>query len=220
VTKQSKFESLRVYALLTERHCAAGWQETAERLLAGGVDALQFREKDLPDGALIERARLLRRMTARAGALLIVNDRPDIALLSRADGVHLGRDDLRPVDVRNLLGGGFIIGLSTHSAEQAALAHSMGADYVGAGPFAPTATKGYDDGGGPDLIRAIAGATPLPKVAIGGITPENAAEAVAAGTDAVAACSTLCGADDPERAARELREAVEMGLERRGDSGE
>ncbi len=220
MTIHPKLESLRVYALLTERYCTRPWEETAERLLAGGVDALQLREKEMADRELLERARLLRRMTGRAGALFIVNDRPDVALLSRADGVHLGQDDLHPVEVRRLLGGGFIIGLSTHSADQAALAHSMGADYVGVGPFAATETRGYAEGGGAALVRSVSEATQLPKVAIGGINPDSAAAAIAAGADAVAVCSALCGAENPDGTARQFREAVEVGLQRRGESGE
>jgi len=199
---------MRLYALLTERHCRRSWQETAELLLAGGADVIQLREKDLPDAELLSRARILRRMTGRAGVLLIINDRPDVAFLSEADGVHLGQEDLPPEEVRKLTGPDLIIGWSIHSAEQAAHAAELPVDYIGVGPVAATATKGYAEGKGPELVRAVCAQVKIPTVAIGGITPRNAASVVEAGATAVAACLALCGAEDPEAAARELRSVV------------
>jgi thiamine-phosphate pyrophosphorylase len=211
---------LRLYALLTERHCRQPWAETARALLAGGVDAIQFREKDLADGQLLERARVLRALTKEAGALFIVNDRPDIAALSDADGVHLGQEDLPPAGAREILGPERLVGWSTHGVDQALAAPELPVDYIGVGPFAPTATKGYRTGKGVELIQAVRERVDLPIVAIGGITAGNAADAVAAGAAAVAVCSALCGADDPASAARQLRAAVERGLARReGDRG-
>ena len=206
--------SMRVYALLTERFCRLPWRRAAQRLLAGGADVIQLRDKDLPDGELLARARALRELTAAAGALLIVNDRPDVAVLSGADGVHLGQDDLPPAEVRRLVGPEMLIGWSTHSAEQAAQANRLPVDYIGVGPFAATATKGYTTGLGAELVRAARGQTSLPIVAIGGMTCENAAAAVEAGATAVAACAALCGADDPEAATRRLR-AVLKGAARK-----
>ncbi len=201
---------MRLYALLTERHCRLPWRETAERLLAGGADVIQLREKDLPDRELVRRACILRELACSAGALLIVNDRPDVALIAQADGVHLGQDDLPPEPVRNMVGPEMLIGVSTHSPDQAALAAGLGADYIGVGPFAATATRGYTEGKGPQLVRRVRERVELPIVAIGGITAANAPQAVRAGATAVAACAALCGAEDPERAARELRAAVEQ----------
>jgi thiamine-phosphate pyrophosphorylase len=200
---------MRLYALLTERWCARPWRETAGLILEGGADVLQLREKDLPARDLLARARLLRDLTAAAGALLIVNDRPDVAFLSGADGVHLGQDDLPPREARRLLEGGMIVGLSAGSAEEARRAEQDGADYVGVGPVAPTATKGIAEGRGPELVQEVARAVELPVVAIGGIDRANAAAAVRAGATAVAACAALCSADDPLAAARALRAEVE-----------
>ncbi len=216
---RARLKSVRLYALLTEAHCRRPWQETAEMLLAGGADAVQLREKDLPDRELLARARALRRLTD-GSALFIVNDRPDVALLSDADGVHLGQDDLPVPDARRLLGPRPLVGLSTHSVQQAVAACTVRADYIGVGPFAPTATKGYGEGMGPGLIRSVCERVDLPAVAIGGITADNAADAVRAGATAVAVCAALCGADDPERAARELRAVVEEAYqEREGADG-
>jgi len=199
---------MRLYALLTEQHCRRPWQETAELLLAGGADVIQLREKDLLGAELLARARILRAMTERAGALLIINDRPDVALLAEADGVHLGHEDLPPEEVRKLIGPDLLIGWSTHSAEQAARVAELPVDYVGVGPVAATATKGYTEGMGPELVRAVCAVVRIPTVAIGGITPHNAASVVEAGATAVAACQVLCGSEDVEAAARELRSVV------------
>jgi thiamine-phosphate pyrophosphorylase len=206
---------IRVHALLTERFCRLPWRRVAEAVLAGGVDAIQLREKDLPDRELLARARVLRNLTAAAGALLFVNDRPDVAVLSGADGVHVGQDDLPPADVRPLVGPEMLLGWSTHSEEEASEANGLPVDYIGAGPFAPTATKGYDRGLGPELVRATRRRTALPIVAIGGITCENAGLAIEAGATAVAVCAALCGDPDPEAAARRLRAIVEDAAGRR-----
>jgi thiamine-phosphate pyrophosphorylase len=214
---RDRLSSIRLYALLTQSHCRRPWRETAQALLSGGADVIQLREKALPDRELLARARVLRELTARAGALLIINDRPDVALLSGADGVHLGQDDLPPADVRKMLGPGPIIGWSAHSAEQAEKAAELSADYIGVGPVAPTATKGYTEGKGAGLVRQVCARVRLPAVAIGGITPDNAASVIMAGATAVAVCSALCGAEDPEAAARELRAIVEGAARERAE---
>ena len=206
---EGKLSRLRLYALISEEHCRQGWLETAEELLAGGVDALQLREKSLSDGTFLQRARTLRKVTERFSALLIINDRPDVACLSEADGVHLGQEDLPPAEVRKLVGADFLIGLSTHSPEQAAGAVEKGADYVGVGPAYPTATKGYERGGGAEFVRNTCAATPLSTVAIGGITPGRVAELMEAGADAVAVCGALCGAEEPRKAAETFRRELE-----------
>ncbi|MHC4592677.1 MAG: thiamine phosphate synthase [Planctomycetota bacterium] len=217
---RAKLETMRLYALLTERHCRRPWRETAELLLAGGADVIQLREKDLPDGQLLARAGILREMTAEAGALLIINDRPDVALVSGADGVHLGQDDLPPAHVRGMVGSDMLIGWSTHSVEQAAQAQQLPVDYIGVGPVHPTDTKGYETGIGVELVRQVCARVRCPTVAIGGITRDNAAAVVEAGATAVAACSALCGAEDAGAAARELRAVVEEARRARSNPDE
>jgi len=211
---RDRLRTMRLYALLTEQHCRRPWLEAAQMLLEGGVDVLQLREKEIEDGEFLKRARRLRELTARHGALFIVNDRADAALLCDADGVHLGQTDLPPEDVRRVVGRGMIIGLSTHTPEQAAEAESRGADYAGVGPVYPTETKGYEQGGGPEFVTRLCSATRLPTVAIGGITPQRAGKVIAAGAQAVAACAALCGAEDPKRAARAFRDAIEKSTAR------
>lgn len=207
--KTGRLRSMRLYALLTQAHCRRGWLQTARALLEGGVDAIQLREKELAGGELLERARELRELTRAHATLFIINDRPDVAMLSDADGVHLGQEDLPPEDVRELLGPEAIIGLSTHSVAQAEAAAERGADYIGVGPAFPTRTKGYETGGGSELVRELCSATSLPTVAIGGITPARAGSVIGAGAGSVAACAALCGAHDPAEAARAFRRSIE-----------
>ena len=165
---------------------------------------LQLREKQLPDDVILSRARALRELTRETSCLLIINDRPDIALLSEADGVHLGQDDLPPEEVRQLVGEDMIIGLSTHNVEQARQAAGRGADYAAIGPAFATSTKGYEEGGGPEFVQEVAAATELPTVAIGGITLEKAPMVAPTGITALAACQALCNREDPRQAAREF----------------
>lgn len=211
--KKQKLNNIRLYALLTETHCHHGWKWTARELIRGGVDAIQLREKELPDSVVISRARKLRELTRGTDCILIINDRPDIALLCEADGVHLGQDDLAPEEIRELVGEEMIIGLSTHNSEQAQQAAQRGADYAAVGPVFATSTKGYDRGGGAEFVQQLCAQTDLPTVAIGGITPDSAPQIIEAGAHAVAACQALCSAQDP-------REAAQSFLEFRAESGE
>lgn len=199
---------MRLYALLTEEYCLHGWKWTARQLVEGGVDVLQLREKHLPESVVLARARKLRGLADETGCLLIVNDRPDIALLSDADGVHLGQDDLPPEEVRKLVGKDMIIGLSTHNAKQAREAAERGADYAAVGPVFPTRTKGYNEGGGTEFVRTMCGVTDLPTVAIGGITAERASEVARTGITAQAACQALSDTDAPRRAAERFKEQI------------
>ncbi len=206
--RHEKLREMRIYALLTSEYCLLPALEVARSLLKGGADVIQLREKSLEDGALLERADALREMTEAHGALFIVNDRPDVAVLCGADGVHLGDGDLPPGRVREIVGPDMIIGLSTHDREQASRAAERGADYIGIGPVQPTPTKGYKEGGGTELVRELCSATDLPTVALGGITPNNAGATKDGGATAVAACRALCGAKDPAAAAKDFRDAM------------
>lgn len=200
---------MRLYALLSEEYCRNPWLQTAEMLLEGGVDVIQLREKELEDVEILRRARSLKLLTQRFSALLIINDRPDIAWMADADGVHLGQDDLPVREVRRLLGTDKIIGQSTHRSGQPQFAEADNADYVAVGPVFPTETKGYARGGGLKLVKELCSETELPTVAIGGITVENAADVIGSGATAVAACSALCGAEDPRAQAAAFRAEIE-----------
>ncbi len=165
---------------------------------------VQLREKEQTDACLLERARLLRVWTRETGALLIINDRPDIAVLSEADGVHLGRDDLPAAAVRKIVGSDRLIGVSTHSLEQIRQAVLDGADYLGVGPVFTSSTKTFDALAGLEYVRAAAQETALPWFAIGGITSGNVADVVASGGRRIAVTGAISRADHPAEATREL----------------
>jgi len=206
--------SLKVY-VITDSQLSLGrsTEEVVRRALAGGAKAIQLREKRFSDKRLLETAIRLRTMTADAGALLIINDRVDIALAAGADGVHVGQDDL-PADVaRRLLGPGCILGVTVETAEEARAAGVSGADYLGTGPVYATSTK--PDAGRPygvELVRRIKAATSLPVIAIGGISEENAEDVAEAGADGLAVVSAVVGRQDIEQSVRLLLEAFERGV--------
>jgi thiamine-phosphate diphosphorylase len=160
--------------------------------LAGGAKIVQFRAKELTSRKLLEVTRVLRQMTAGVGAIIIVNDRVDVALSVGADGVHLGQGDLPVESARKILGARTIIGISTHNEEQALAAEKRGADYIGFGPIFPTSTKqSLYSARGLEGIRRVRAAVRLPIVAIGGITEETFLDVLAAGADAAAFISDL-----------------------------
>lgn len=183
--------------------------EVAEAAIAGGATVIQLREKDCPVRRLIAAGLELRRLTREKGVALIINDRVDVALAVEADGVHLGQDDLPPAVARQILGPEKIIGVSTHSLEEALLAQQQGADYIGVGPVYATKTKESAVGPvGLDLLRQMEGKITVPKVAIGGITAQNASEVVLAGADGVAVITAVVSAPDVKEAALALGAAV------------
>src|SRR5205807_346035 len=152
----------------------------------GGTQVVQLREKRLDDRELLERARDVRRWTRKVGVLFIVNDRPDIARLAEADGVHLGQDDLRIREARRILGPDALIGVSTHNLEQVRRAVLEGASYIGVGPAFASSTKAFEELAGLEFVRAATAETSLPAFVLGGVTTTNVAEVVAAGGRRVA----------------------------------
>ncbi len=169
------------------------------------ADCIQLREKNLESGEFLKRAKTLSALLKPRNVSLIINDRPDIALLSDADGVHVGQNDLSVSDVRKLAGRQLIVGVSTACVEDARRAKNDGADYVGLGPMFPTTTKKKDHIVGPDYLRAFLAAFPaFPHLAIAGITPHNVHILAQAGARGVAVSSAVCAAQDPARAARDI----------------
>jgi len=204
----NRFADVRLYVLITERCCRRPWLEAAEEALIGGADCLQLREKDLESGELLRRAVRLVELCHRHGKLCIINDRPDIALLSDAAGIHVGQDDLPAVEVRKLIGRGKILGVSTHRIEQARRAVSDGADYIGIGPIFPSATKPRDFVAGLGYAREIAATLSVPAVAIAGITAENVDQVIDAGIKVVAVTAAVLDCDDPRAAAANLKDRL------------
>jgi len=177
----------------------------AALLLAGGARLVQLRLKPATSRELLAAAERIRPLAHAAGALFLVNDRPDVARAVEADGVHLGQDDLPVAAARRVLGPGRLVGVSTHDVEQARAAVADGADYVAVGPIYATTSKDHPiPPRGLELVRAVRAAVPCPIVAIGGITAETAPLVRAAGADAVAMIGALVRAPDPAAAVREV----------------
>ena len=180
---------------------AAGWAPLAlaARFFDGGATVVQLRAKHLASGPLLELSEALVALGRPYGAQVIVNDRVDVAVLSKAAGAHVGQDDLAPADARAQLGPGAILGVSTHDAAQFARAMQAPVTYIAVGPIYGTRTKdtGYA-AVGLDLVRAGRRLAPaVPIVAIGGITLETARSVLDAGATAVAVIGDLLGGGDP-----------------------
>ena len=200
----------RLYVVVDRSACGGrDLDEICAAALAGGAEMIQLREKTEPSGTLFSLAQRLRARCRAAGVPFIVNDRVDLAVAVDADGVHLGQEDLPPVAARALMKPGMILGLSTHSEEQAAVAQAAGADYVAVGSMFPTTTKPIKHLVGPPLARRVRPLVRVPLIGIGGITPENAAEVIAAGCDGVAVISAVGAAPDPAAAARRFVAAID-----------
>jgi len=204
----ARFERLarsRLYLVLEARPQDEDPRALLDAALRGGVDVVQLREKNLGDEALAAAAVPFRAACEQHGALFVLNDRPDLVQACGADGVHLGRTDTPVREARDLIGPDRLIGLSASTSGE--LDAIDGADYVGVTAFA-TPTKDDAVAGGLELVRAAAMALAVPWFAIGGIEPHNMAEVAAAGAPGVAVVRAIRDADDPERAARELRAAL------------
>jgi thiamine-phosphate pyrophosphorylase len=194
----------RLYVLLTGAQCVAALDWTIRECAAGGVSIVQLREKHLSDRDLLERARNVRRWTRECGVLFIMNDRPDIARLVEADGVHVGQDELPVREVRRIVGPNALIGVSTHNLEQLRQAVLDGASYVGVGPTFRSSTKDFGELVGLEFVRQAAAETSLPAFVIGGVTVQNIGEVIAAGGRRVAVSGAICQADEPQPVAAEL----------------
>jgi thiamine-phosphate pyrophosphorylase len=175
--------------------------------LRGGVDVFQLRMKDAGDDTILAAADVAREACRAAGALLILNDRPDLVAAVGADGAHVGQDDMAPAHARQLLGDAALLGLSTHTPAQVDAA--AGPDYLGVGPLHLTPTKPGRPAVGPALVRHAAAQARVPFFAIGGIDATTIGAALAAGASRVAVVRAIAQAPDPEAAARALRAALD-----------
>jgi thiamine-phosphate pyrophosphorylase len=173
-------------------------------VIEAGVGMVQLRDRTLSDRRLVETARLFAQVCRENGALFIVNDRLDVALLAGADGIHVGQDDAHVDDVRRIAGHDFIIGLSTHSPEQVDAAGRTDVDYIGVGPVYETPTKPGRPAVGLELVRYAAGNARGPFFPIGGIDPVTAPDVVAAGARSLCVLRSIARADDPAAAVRAL----------------
>jgi thiamine-phosphate pyrophosphorylase len=208
--------------VITDTRLASGRDHIAiaREAMAGGADMIQLRDKAGDLRALLPQARAIQALCRSRGAIFIVNDRLDLALAAGADGVHVGQEDLPAEAARLLLGPGRILGVSTHSREQAEAARTSGADYIGFGPMFRTGTKdtGYTPRG-LEALHELRAAVPLPILAIGGITLENVAAVITAGATAPAVISGVVAAPDITAAATAFRARV-AAAKARGSSQE
>jgi thiamine-phosphate pyrophosphorylase len=180
------------------------YEDMVLKVLKAGIKWIQFRDKEGTRASLFRESAKLRDITLDFGALLIINDHPDIALAVNADGVHLGQEDLPLEAARKIMGKDKLIGISTHNKEQADDAARHGADYVGFGPVFHTATKDAGDPKGIATLCDIKSGLHIPLVAIGGINLENVGSVFEAGADAVAGASAILSGDIEENARRFL----------------
>ena len=203
--RRDRLDKALLYLVCDERS-----DEFLEAALDGGVDIVQLRIKDAPDERVLEAAQRYRRLCTAAGALLIVNDRPDLALAADADGVHVGQDDVAVAAARAVVGADRLVGLSTHSPEQ--ITGAAGVDYIGVGPVHATPTKPGRPPVGLELVGYAAANCALPFFAIGGIDTTNVSAVRDAGARRVAIVRALTQAQDPESTARALRATLTEGV--------
>jgi thiamine-phosphate pyrophosphorylase len=209
----------RLYVLVDGGESEALFGQLVSSLVEARVSIIQLRDKRLADRELVARARLLGELVRATPTLFVMNDRPDLAVLAEADGVHVGQEELAVKDARRIVGPRALVGASTHSLEQARAAVLDGADYIGVGPTFPSGTKEFTHFTGTELLAAVAAEIRLPAFAIGGVTADNLPEVLAAGFDRVAVSGAVTGARDPAAAARRLVEMLRYGADSPGTSG-
>jgi thiamine-phosphate pyrophosphorylase len=204
VDRRHRLRDARLY-FVADR---VGMERALEGALAGGADLFQLRDKDASDDELLAAAERARERCHAAGALFVLNDRPDLAVTSGADGVHVGQDDMPVARARELVGDAALVGLSTHSMQQAQAGCRSGADYIAIGPVHATPTKEGRPAIGVEPIRYAAANVDVPWFAIGGIDSETVADVVRAGARRVVVVRALAEAADPEATARALRASL------------
>ncbi|MCS7207522.1 MAG: thiamine phosphate synthase [Dehalococcoidia bacterium] len=184
--------------------------DIAESALRGGAHVLQWRDKQTEKGTQLQTLAQVRTLCTRYNALLIVNDHADLAVAAEADGLHIGQLDLPLPHARQVLRPGHLIGRSHALLEEALASQAQGADYIAVGTIFGTTSKAPERTryAGLETLRKVKQAVQAPVVAIGGITASHVAQVIEAGADAVAVLSAVCGADDPEKATRDLVEAI------------
>jgi thiamine-phosphate pyrophosphorylase len=200
----------RLYVILDAGLVRGSAEEIAGQLMGAGVRLLQYRAKTVAAREVLETATRLAALARREAATFFVNDRPDLAYLAGADGVHVGQNDLEVEQARRIIGADRRVGVSTHNREQFERAVATSADYVAIGPIFRTTSKANPDPVvGTELIRQLRPLTKKPIVAIGGIGLEQAADVIQAGADSVAVISDILGAPDPAQRVRQFLERLD-----------
>jgi thiamine-phosphate pyrophosphorylase len=204
VDRRQRLRDARLY-FVADR---GGMQHALDAALAGGADLFQLRDKDASDDELLAAAETAREKCRAAGALFLINDRPDLAVACDADGVHVGQDDTPVARARDIVGPDAIVGLSTHSMQQAQAGCRSGADYIAVGPVHATPTKEGRPAIGVEPIKYAAAHVSVPWFAIGGIDTKTVGEVVRAGARRIVVVRALTDAEDPEAVARTLRSSL------------
>ncbi|MBI5406844.1 MAG: thiamine phosphate synthase [Nitrospirae bacterium] len=200
-----------LYLILDQQYTNRDIVSIAIEAAEAGVDVIQYREKVLPKKGALGVAKRLREVTEEAGVMFIVNDDPALALGAGADGVHLGQEDI-PVDVaRRILGRNKVIGISTHSIEEALEAGRLDVDYIGFGPVFHSVTKRVTSPHGLEGVRRIRASVSMPVIAIGGIDQGNVSAVIRAGADGAAVISAVLSAPDVKKAVSELKKGIGSG---------
>jgi len=205
--RRERLRTARLYFVCDARPHGEDPEPLLKAALDGGVDIVQLREKS-GDTRTIERAaQTFRRVCDTYGVPFVINDDPELAVSCRADGVHIGQDDIPVAEARRIVGNDLLIGLSTHSTEQISAAREQAPDHISVGPVWETPTKAGRPAVGLELVRHAAETTTLPFFAIGGIDPENVGEVLAAGARRVCVVRAIRDAANPTAVGESLRRA-------------
>jgi thiamine-phosphate pyrophosphorylase len=207
--RRARLQDARLYLVCDLRPGGRALEEVLAPALAGGVDVVQLRDKRASAQELIAAAAIARPLCDEAGALLILNDRPELVQAAGADGCHVGQDDMEPAAARERAGAEALVGQSTHFPDEVAVAADV--DYIGVGPVYATPTKPGRHPVGVELVRFAAFHAPVPFFAIGGIDAGNVGEVVTAGANRIAVVRAIAEAADPAAAAAALRAALPAG---------
>jgi len=205
--RRARLRAARLYLCTADRPDLAGFVTAVCR---AGVDIVQLRDKHLDDRALLDRAAAARDAAHAAGALFVLNDRPDLALACDADGVHVGQDDVPAAVARRIVGPDVLVGLSTHAPDELAASAGEPVDYVSAGPVEPTPTKPGRAGTGLGYVRLAAERSPHPFFVTGGVSPATLPAIAAAGATRFVVVRALTEAADPAAVAGELRRLIDQ----------
>lgn len=213
VERRARLAAARLYLVCNAMPGSRGLEDFLPGAIAGGVDVVQLREKRLDRELLLEAAGHAADLCEKHGALFLVDDHPDLAAQVRADGVHVGQDDMPAGEARAIVGPDMLVGLSTHTPDEIDAVDPTVVDYIGVGPVHATPTKPGRPAVGLELVRYAAARSAVPFFAIGGLDATNAPAVLAAGASRVCVLRAIADAGDPERVARALRALLDAHTE-------